>query len=68
LRTTDNLVPVPSLALFPVTTGVGILSSTGTGESGLFIGLAASRVTTKIGVSRLVRVLEWVASRSVAGM
>ena len=89
MRTTDNLAPVPSLAGFPVTTGVGvvagglsalaplallamlivILSSIGTGGAGLFIELATSRVTTiKVGVSRLARVLEWVAARSVFGM
>jgi len=82
LRTTDSLVPVSSLARFLVTSGVGgvvgglstlvplvpivILSSIGTG---LLIELAPSRVmTTKFRVSRLVRVLEWAAARSVAEM
>ena len=53
LRTTDNLVPVPSLARFPVATGVGVvvgglsilvplallivILSTGTGRTDLLI-------------------------------
>ena len=78
LRGTDSLIPVPSLAEFPVIIGVGvvagglstltplsllavlivILASTGTGGSGLV-------TLTKVGVSRLVCVLEWATVRSV---
>jgi hypothetical protein len=57
----STLAPPTLLAVLIV-----ILSSTGTG---LLIELAASRVmTTKVGVSRLARVLGWVAARSVAEM
>lgn len=57
----STLVPLVLLVVLIV-----ILFSIGTG---LLIELAPSRVmTTKVGVSRLVRVLEWAAARSVAEM
>jgi len=78
LRTTDSLVPVSSgvggvvgglptlVPLVLLTVLIVILFSIGTG---LLIELAPSRVmTTKVGISRLVCVLEWVAGRSVAEM
>jgi len=63
----STLAPLALLALLgvlPALRGVA-LHSTGIGVTGMLIGLAASRVMTRIGIGRLVPLLMWVV-RSVA--